>query len=228
MNFKNQTVEIVGNRFVVSKKGSFSSFIIPFKTEIDALKRYINECQSSFRLSQKTKVEHINKEGKRIAPKIKQEAERLMNLSDDHEVAWSIARGEVENGLDLYLDMQLEDMAEFEEYVIDNINKSTLLLAYGFLENKLKEFCSFCKGKIDTNISVEHIAGGKDYLKKSQTYLDLVIDLHSKKVDKNNKKEIQNPIFSKIQKYQNMRNRIVHHRLPKCQSCHRRTFPRGI
>lgn len=208
MNFKDFiSVEVIGDN-ISFKKEAFNSFTVPFKLEIDALKRYINECQSSFKLSQTTRMEEIMAQSKRIAPKIEEEALRIMDLGDDHEVAWSIARGEIENGLDEYLDLQIYELDRFEEYIIDNINKSGLLLAYGFLESKLKEFCSFCKEKIDTNVSVEDIAGGRDYLKKSQTYLDLVIDLGFKKNDKN---EIQDSTFSKIEKYQNIRNRIVHY-----------------
>lgn len=77
---------------------------------------------------------------------------------------------------------------------------SSLISIYSFLEFSLKNICNQVQGKLYITISVDDISGSS-YINTSKKYLEKIICINFKKVDKQ---------WVEITKYQTIRNIIVH------------------
>jgi len=86
------------------------------------------------------------------------------------------------------------------KHYYDLSSKSTLISLYSNLEKTLKSISQELGEEFSKRVTLEHL-NNKNYIKSSLDYLDLVLDMDMDKID---------PLASKIESYQLVRNKIIH------------------
>ncbi|HKK74725.1 MAG TPA: hypothetical protein VJ953_06620 [Saprospiraceae bacterium] len=170
-------------------------------SELFMIRKYLKTSLSLLESEHKEQLASIEKEYQKALEIQKEEYKHLIESGEDPKVADSIASQVA--GINHIRDPENYDRIEhFFESSKNILLKSALLLVYGVFENSLNQLCDFVRNYDSRKIAVRDI-DEKNYLRRVKRYLSLVFDITA------NEKAL-NKLSSKVNSYQQVRNKIVH------------------
>ena len=133
--------------------------------------------------------------------KAKELTAKFLNEEEEPIVAHDIAYGEAMSILGMYPDLfdeQMENNTLVFEQSIDQLIKSTIVMVYSVIEYSLNKICMILEKQLNTNIKLDDLKN-RGYIGTYFIFFEKVALIDFDKLE-----------YSRFQKFQNVRNNIVH------------------
>lgn len=199
MNTFKYTFYLISNK---KKANRFESIFEEIKNQINIYEKQFDLTLKSYLKEWKTECKAQKDEYNKVQKKVEKVYDKaLKSYGENNETAYQYAAHE--SGVH-YIEQQAYDEKErinkkYRDF-LDLYCKSSLIALYSLNENKLNEISNHSSEIFNKDIKLSHF-NTRDYLMSSITYLNLVIGIDVKQIEK---------YITNLKEVQYLRNKIIH------------------